>query len=83
LNNSRGFAVDFSAATTVLIASKMGLPVSTTHATVGGVLGVGIARGLEAVNFRIVFQIMIYWILTVPAAALTSMAIFYILRLVI
>jgi len=83
LNNSRGFAVDFSAATTVLIASKMGLPVSTTHATVGGVLGVGIARGLEAVNFRIVFQIMVYWILTVPAAALTSMAIFYILRLVL
>ncbi|MEA3232735.1 MAG: inorganic phosphate transporter [Thermodesulfobacteriota bacterium] len=83
LNNSRGFAVDFSAATTVLIASKMGLPVSTTHAAVGGVLGVGIARGLEAVNFRIVFQIMIYWVLTVPAAALTSMAIFSILRTIL
>ena len=83
LNNSRGFAVDFSAATTVLIASKMGLPVSTTHAAVGGVLGIGIARGLEAVNFRIVFQIMIYWVLTVPAAALTSMAIFSILRTIL
>lgn len=83
LNNSRGFTVDFAAATTVLIASKMGLPVSTTHAAVGGVIGVGVARGFEAVNFRIVFQIMIYWVLTVPAAALTSMAIYTILQILL
>ena len=81
LTNSRGFAVDFAAATTVLTASKLGLPVSTTHAAVGGVLGVGLARGFEAVNFRIVINIMLYWVLTVPAAALTSMSIFYIINL--
>ena len=80
LTNSRGFAVDFSAATTVLIASKLGLPVSTTHAAVGGVLGVGFARGIEAVNLSIIFKIMLYWVLTVPIAAITSMIIFKILQ---
>ena len=83
LTNTRGFSVDFAAATTVLLASKMGLPVSTTHAAVGGVMGVGLARGIEAVNFRIVLQIMIYWVLTVPAAALTSVILFLILRPII
>ncbi len=80
LTNTRGFSVDFAAATTVLVASKLGLPVSTTHAAVGGVLGVGIARGIEAVNLRIMLQIVLYWILTVPAAALTSMTLFTIFR---
>ena len=82
LSNTRGFSVEFAAATTVLVASKMGLPVSTTHAAVGGVLGVGLARGIEAVNFGIVYKIMVYWILTVPAAALTSMVIFKMLHFI-
>ncbi|GBC63662.1 inorganic phosphate transporter [Desulfonema ishimotonii] len=83
LTNTRGFSVDFAAATTVLIASKMGLPVSTTHAAVGGVMGVGMAHGLEAVNFRIILQIVVYWVLTVPAAALTSVLIFKILEYIL
>ncbi len=81
LSNTRGFAVEFAAATTVLVASKIGLPVSTTHAAVGGVMGVGMARGIEAINFGIIFKIMLYWVLTVPVAALTSMAIFKILQI--
>jgi PiT family inorganic phosphate transporter len=83
LSNTRGFAVNFATATTVLIASKMGLPVSTTHAAVGGVMGIGFARGVEAVNFSIVYKIMLYWILTVPAAAVTSMVIFKILQFIL
>ena len=80
LNNTRGFSVDFAAATTVMAASKMGLPVSTTHAAVGGVIGVGLARGFEAVNFRVIYSIVVYWILTVPAAAITSMVVFKLLQ---
>ncbi|MBW1837406.1 MAG: inorganic phosphate transporter [Deltaproteobacteria bacterium] len=81
LTNTRGFSVDFAAATTVLLASKMGLPVSTTHAAVGGVMGVGLARGIEAVNFGVVFRIVLYWVLTVPASAVTSMVIFKLLEI--
>ncbi len=83
LSNTRGFAINFATATTVLLASKMGLPVSTTHAAVGGVMGIGFARGVEAVNFSIVYKIMLYWILTVPAAAVTSMVIFKILQFIL
>jgi inorganic phosphate transporter, PiT family len=80
LTNTRGFSVDFAAATTVLVASKLGLPVSTTHSAVGGIIGVGLAGGIDAVNLRVVLRIILYWVLTVPAAALTSMGVFSILR---
>ena len=83
LTNTRGFSVDFGAATTVLVASKMGLPISTSHTVVGAVIGVGLARGLEAVDFNIIKKIIVSWLLTLPVAAGTSIAIFLILRAII
>jgi len=83
LTNTRGFSVDFSAATTVLVASKLGLPVSTSHTVVGAVIGVGLARGLEAVDLSIIKKIVVSWLLTLPVAAGTSIAIFICLRIII
>ena len=83
LTNTRGFSVDFGAATTVLIASKLGLPISTSHTVVGAVIGVGLARGLEAVDLTVIKKIIISWLLTVPIAAATSAAIFICLRAIV
>ncbi|MGE4291457.1 MAG: inorganic phosphate transporter [Desulfovibrio sp.] len=80
LTNTRGFAVDFGAASTVLVASNLGLPVSTTHAAVGGVVGVGLARGFSAVDFRVLGRIVVYWVLTVPIAAFTSIVLYVLLK---
>lgn len=79
LNNIRGFTVEFSAATFILIASMMGLPVSTTHAAVGAYIGVGLARGLAALDLGILWKIMLYWIITVPVSAATCAIIYYFL----
>lgn len=76
LTNTRGFAVDFGAATTILVASKLGMPISTSHTVVGAVFGVGLARGLEAVNLSVLKNIVISWIVTVPIAALTSVLLY-------
>jgi len=80
LTNTRGFSVDFAAATTVLVASKLGLPISTSHTVVGAVIGVGLARGLEAVDLSVIKKIVVSWLLTVPIAAATSAVIFICLR---
>ena len=83
LTNTRGFSVDFGAATTVLIASKLGLPISTSHTVVGAVIGVGLARGLDAVDLGVVKKIIVTWLVTVPAAAGLSAIIFLILRTIV
>ena len=83
LTNTRGFSVDFATATCVLVASKLGLPVSTTHAAVGAVVGVGLARGMDAVDFRVVGKICVYWVVALPVAALTCMIFYKILEAVL
>ena len=73
LTPSRGFAATFAAATVVLICSKMGLPISTTHTLVGSVIGVGMARGLPTLNLAIIKMIVISWVSTIPFTAIISM----------
>ena len=73
---SRGFCATFGAASVVLICSKMGLPISTTHTLVGSVIGVGLARGLPTLNLGIVKMIFISWITTIPFTAVISMLFF-------
>ncbi|HOO74429.1 MAG: inorganic phosphate transporter [Thermotogae bacterium] len=80
LNNSRGFTIDFATATTVLGASSLGFPISSTHTVVGSVMGVGLARGIGSVNTGIIKDIFLSWILTVPAASAVSVVMFWILK---
>ena len=77
LTPSSGFAATLAAAFTVVIASRMGIPVSTTHILVGSVLGVGLARGIGAIDLRVVGRIIISWVLTLPIAAGLSVFFFF------
>ena len=77
LTPTRGFCAEFGAATTILIASKLGLPVSTTHCLVGSVLGIGLAKGLSAINLSTIRYILLSWVITIPASAGISILCFY------
>ncbi len=80
LTPSRGFAAELAAATTVVIASGTGLPISTTQTLVGAVLGVGMARGIAALNLGVVRSIVVSWVVTLPIGAVLSIMFFYMLR---
>jgi len=83
LTPSRGFAAELAAATTIVIASGTGMPVSTTHTLVGAVLGVGLARGIDAIDLRVVARIMVSWVVTIPAGAFLAIVFFFIFRAVL
>lgn len=72
LTPTRGFAAEFAAATVVVIASRLGLPISATHTLVGAVMGVGFARGLNSVRGETVREIVVSWVITIPVGALLS-----------
>ncbi|MCI0516453.1 MAG: inorganic phosphate transporter [Woeseiaceae bacterium] len=80
LTPSRGFAAELAAASTIVIASGTGMPISTTHTLVGAVLGVGLARGIDAIDLRVVGRILVSWVVTVPAGALLSILFFFVLK---
>jgi len=80
LTPSRGFAAEFGAAATILFATRLGLPISTTHVLVGSVIGVGLARGIEAIDLSMTRDIFLSWLMTVPLAAFLSTLFFFVIR---
>lgn len=80
LTPSRGFAAELGAAATVVIASATGLPISTTHTLVGAVLGVGFARGIGALNLRVIGNIFMSWLITLPAGAGLAIIFFFLFK---
>ncbi len=77
LTPTRGYAAQFAAAVTIVLASRLGLPVSTTHVLVGAVLGVGLARGIGALDYRVVGTIVLSWVVTIPVGAGLAIFFFY------
>jgi len=80
LTPSRGFAAELAAASTVVIASGTGLPISTTQTLVGAVLGVGMARGIAAINMSVVRNIVVSWVITLPVGAGLSIMFFWMMK---
>ncbi len=81
LTPSRGFSAEFGAAVTIVVASRLGLPISTTHTLVGAVMGVGLAGGIAALNLNAIRQIIGSWVVTIPAGATFAIGIYYFLSL--
>ncbi|HIG84858.1 MAG TPA: inorganic phosphate transporter [Verrucomicrobia bacterium] len=80
LTPTRGYSATLGAAFTVVLASTNGIPVSTTHIAVGAVLGVGLARGISAVDLRVLINIVVSWLVTLPVGAGLAALIFFILK---
>lgn len=82
LTPSRAFAATLAAASTVIVSTSTGIPVSATQTLVGAVFGVGLARGIDALNLNVIRNIFLSWIVTIPASAALATLFFYILRII-
>jgi len=82
LTPTRGYCATLAAATTVVLASKTGLPVSTTQIAVGAVMGVGLARGVGAIDMRVIGNIVLSWFITLPAGAVLAAAFFFVFKFI-
>jgi len=80
LTPSRGFCAELAAATVVVLASRTGMPVSTTHIAVGAVVGVGFARGIGALDLRVITSVVMSWLITLPVAGVLSALFFFMLK---
>jgi len=80
LTPSRGYCATLAAASTVVLASRTGLPVSTTHIAVGAVIGVGLARGVGAIDLRVIGGIIVSWLVTLPIGGLLAAIFFFTLK---
>ncbi|MCP4041817.1 MAG: inorganic phosphate transporter, partial [Gammaproteobacteria bacterium] len=80
LTPTRGFCATLASATTVVLASRTGLPVSTTNIAVGAVIGVGLARGVGAIDLRVIGGIVVAWIITLPVGGVLAMLFFFMLK---
>jgi PiT family inorganic phosphate transporter len=76
---TRGFSAEFGTASTVLLCSKLGFPISTTFVLVGAVMGVGIARGFGSIDMRVIGRIFASWVITIPASALLAAGLYLLL----
>jgi PiT family inorganic phosphate transporter len=81
LQPSSGFCAELATATTILLASRLGLPVSTSHALVGGVVGIGLVQDINSVKFHTLKNIATAWLVTVPISAVLSAVIFSVARI--
>jgi len=80
LTPTRGYCATLASAITVVVASKTGLPVSTTQIAVGAVMGVGLARGIGAIDLRVIGNIVVSWVITLPAGAILAAAFFFLFK---
>jgi PiT family inorganic phosphate transporter len=83
LTPSRGFAAELGAAATIVLASGTGIPISTTHTLVGAILGVGMARGISAIDLAVVGRIFVSWVITIPIGGILAIIFFYILKTIL